>query len=139
MEPNLAWISLAVAVAALLMAVLAARRASGVAGSRRLVSRRRKPVPADLEHLRAEVEALRADSLQSLRHMAVVRYDAFGDMGGHLSWSMALLDDEGNGVVITAIHGRTDARTYAKNIAAWTCDQPLSPEETDAVATARPA
>jgi hypothetical protein len=71
--------------------------------------------------------------------MAVVRYDAFGDMGGHLSWSMALLDDEGNGVVLTAIHGRSDARTYAKNIAGWTCDQPLSPEETDAVATARPA
>ncbi len=137
MEPNLAWASLVVAVTALLVAVLAARRAAGT-GSRR-VSRRRKPVPADLGHLRAEVEALRADSLQSLRHMAVVRYDAFGDMGGHLSWSMALLDDEGNGVVITAIHGRTDARTYAKNIAAWTCDQPLSPEETDAVATARPA
>jgi len=85
------------------------------------------------------VEALRDDSVQSLRHMAVVRYDAFGDMGGHLSWSMALLDDEGNGVVLTAIHGRTDARTYAKNIAGWTCDQPLSPEETDAVATARPS
>lgn len=137
MEPNLAWASLVVAVTALLVAVLAARRAAGT-GSRRVL-RRRKPVPADLGHLRAEVEALRADSLQSLRHMAVVRYDAFGDMGGHLSWSMALLDDEGNGVVITAIHGRTDARTYAKNIASWTCDQPLSPEETDAVATARPA
>jgi hypothetical protein len=77
--------------------------------------------------------------MQSLRHMAVVRYDAFGDMGGHLSWSMALLDDEGDGVVLTAIHGRTDARTYAKNISGWSCDQPLSPEETDAVATARPA
>jgi len=132
---TLAWISLAVAVLALLVSALAVRRVGGGGSS----SRGRPAVPADLESLRAEVESLRDDSLQSLRHMAVVRYDAFGDMGGHLSWSMALLDDEGNGVVLTAIHGRSDARTYAKNIAGWTCDQPLSPEETDAVATARPA
>jgi hypothetical protein len=132
---TLAWISLAVAVVALLVSAVAVRRASVGRSS----TRRRQAVPADLEQIRAEVEALRDDSVQSLRHMAVVRYDAFGDMGGHLSWSMALLDDEGNGVVLTAIHGRTDARTYAKNIAGWTCDQPLSPEETDAVATARPS
>lgn len=138
MATTLAWTSLAVALVALLVALFAARRVAGAAGSGGAQGRRR-PVPADVGQLQAEVQALRADSLQSLRHMAVVRYDAFGDMGGHLSWSMALLDDEGNGVVITAIHGRTDARTYAKNIAGWTCDQPLSPEETDAVATARPA
>ena len=135
MPTTLAWISLAVAGVALLVSAWAVRRA----GRRGSSSRRRRAVPADLDSLRAEVESLRDDSLQSLRHMAVVRYDAFGDMGGHLSWSMALLDDEGNGVVLTAIHGRSDARTYAKNIAGWTCDQPLSPEETDAVATARPA
>ncbi len=135
MATTLSWTSLAVAVVALLVAFLAVRRSTG---SGRPSWRSRRPVPADLGQLRAEVEALRADSLQSLRHMAVVRYDAFGDMGGHLSWSMAMLDDEGNGVVLTAIHGRTDARTYAKNIAEWTCDQPLSPEETDAVATAQP-
>ena len=136
MAPNLAWISLAVAVLALLVAMSAVRRAAGTTGAG---GRRRHPVPADVDSLRAEVQSLRDDSVQSLRHMAVVRYDAFGDMGGHLSWSMALLDDEGDGVVLTAIHGPTDARTYAKNITGWSCDQPLSPEETDAVATARPA
>ena len=56
---------------------------------------------------------------RALRHLAVVRYDAFGDMGGRLSWSMALLDEGGNGIVLTSIHGRSDARTYAKNITAW--------------------
>ena len=66
--------------------------------------------------LRQEVAALRAETGDALRHLAVVRYDAFGDMGGHLSWSLALLDDAGNGVVLTSIHGRTDARTYAKNV-----------------------
>ncbi len=69
--------------------------------------------------------------------MAVVRYDAFGDMGGHLSWSMALLDDGGDGVVLTSIHGRSDSRTYAKNVSSWTVNQQLSPEEAEAIGFAR--
>jgi hypothetical protein len=72
-----------------------------------------------------------------VRRLAVVRYDAFGDMGGRLSWSMAVLDDGGNGVVVTSIHGRSDARTYAKNVVGWSGDQQLSPEEADAVQQAK--
>ena len=68
----------------------------------------------------------------------LVRYDAFADVGGRLSWSLALLDDGGNGVVLTAIHGRSEARSYAKSLAGWTCEQPLSPEEEDAVGSAKP-
>ena len=96
-------------------------------------------MPADLEGLRGEVQALRAEAGEALRHLAVVRYDAFGDMGGRLSWSLALLDDGGNGVVLTSIHGRSEARTYAKNIAAWSCDQAMSPEEEEAVSYAKAA
>jgi hypothetical protein len=84
----------------------------------------------------ADLAALRADLGQALRHVAVVRYDAFGDMGGHLSWSLALLDDAGNGVVLTSIHGRSDARTYAKNVTDWSSQQQLSPEEEEAIAHA---
>ena len=83
--------------------------------------------------------ALRAEAGGALRHLAVVRYDAFGDMGGHLSWSLALLDDGGDGVVLTSIHGRSEARTYAKSIVGWTCQQQLSPEEDEAVSHARSA
>lgn len=72
-----------------------------------------------------------------LRHLAVKRYDAFGDMGGHLSWSLALLDDSGDGVVLTSIHGRSEARTYAKNVSGWKGEQQLSPEEEQAVKDAR--
>lgn len=96
-------------------------------------------VPEDVQGLRQEVAALRVEAADALRHLAVVRYDAFGDVGGHLSWSLALLDDGGNGVVLTSIHGRSEARSYAKSIAAWTCEQPLSEEETEAVGRARPA
>src|SRR4051812_35146347 len=95
-------------------------------------------VPEDVLGLRQEVAALRAEARGALRHLAVVRYDAFDDMGGQLSWSLALLDDGGDGVVLTSIHGRTDARTYAKNVTGWASEQQLSPEETEAIAHARP-
>lgn len=95
-------------------------------------------LPADVHGLRQEVAALRQEAGDALRHLSVVRYDAFGDMGGHLSWSLALLDDRGHGVVLTSIHGRAEARTYAKSVAAWSSEQQLSPEELEAVAAARP-
>lgn len=120
---------------------LAALALSGVAWRTAHAVRRRRSasdaLPADVGVLRDEVQTLREDSAETFRHMSAVRYDAFGDMGGHLSWSLALLDDGGDGVVITSIHGRSDSRTYVKNIADWTCDQQLSPEETEAVEHAR--
>ena len=126
---------LVVSVAALAVGLVALRRTT--VNSRRISRRNPANVPADLEGLRGEVQALRIEATDALRHLAVVRYDAFGDMGGHLSWSMALLDDGGNGVVLTSIHGRSEARTYAKNIATWSCDQAMSPEEEEAVKFAR--
>ena len=128
---------LLVSVAALVVGLLALRRTSSDA--RRISRRNPASVPADLEGLRGEVQALRMEASDALRHLAVVRYDAFGDMGGHLSWSLALLDDGGNGVVLTSIHGRSEARTYAKNVAGWSCEQALSPEEEEAVSFARTA
>jgi Protein of unknown function (DUF4446) len=120
------------AVAALVVAVAALRRTPG---------RSDDPddtVPEDVVGLRREVAALRAEAKGSLRHLGLVRYDAFADVGGRLSWSVALVDDGGNGVVLTAIHGRSEARSYAKSLAGWTCEQPMSPEEEDAVASAKP-
>ena len=128
---------LIVAVAALALAVVALRRTSR--NARRLARRNAGEVPTDVEGLRREVQALRVEAGDALRHLSVVRYDAFGDMGGHLSWSLALLDDGGNGVVLTSIHGRSEARTYAKNIASWSCEQALSPEEEEALKFARSA
>ena len=128
---------LVVSLLALVLSVVALRRTTHHA--RRISRRNPANVPADLEGLRGEVQALRVEAADALRHLAVVRYDAFGDMGGHLSWSMALLDDGGNGVVLTSIHGRSEARTYAKNIATWSCDQAMSPEEEEAVKFAKSA
>jgi hypothetical protein len=126
-------VAIVVALAAGALAVIALRRQ---AAYRRLPGT--DALPEDVTGLRQEVAALRLENAGALRHLAVVRYDAFGDMGGHLSWSVALLDDSGDGVVLTSIHGRSDSRTYAKSIAGWTCEQQLSPEEDEAIAHARP-
>ena len=125
-------LALLVALVALALAVVALRRGSPSARSGP------DALPEDVVGLRQEVAALQAETRTALRHLAVVRYDAFGDMGGHLSWSVALLDDAGDGVVLSSIHGRSDARTYAKSITGWTCEQQLSPEEDEAVAHAHP-
>jgi hypothetical protein len=77
-----------------------------------------------------------AAEIGALRRVAVVRYDAFGDMGGRLSFSAALLDDAGDGLVLTSINGRTETRTYAKGITAGQGEQKLSPEEEEAISAA---
>jgi hypothetical protein len=129
----IASLALVVGLLGLVLSVVALRRMS--AGKRRTGV---DALPEDVHGLRQEVAALRAEAKDALRHLAVVRYDAFGDMGGHLSWSLALLDDGGHGVVLTSIHGRSEARTYAKSIVGWSCEQQLSPEELEAIEHARP-
>jgi hypothetical protein len=86
-----------------------------------------------MQEMRTEVSALRADLSGTLRHVAVVRYDAFGDMGGRLSFSAALLDDDGDGLVLTSINSRTETRTYAKGVQGGTSSSELSPEEQEAI------
>ena len=72
----------------------------------------------------------------ALQRFGLVRYDAFEEMGGRLSFSAALLDDHGDGVLITSINGRTETRTYAKAVKQLTSDHNLSEEEREAIAAA---
>ena len=94
----------------------------------------------DLARLRSDVgvvhdntEVLRDLLRDSLSRVAVVRYDAFEDMGGALSFSAAMLDERGDGVVMSAINGRSETRTYAKAIHGGTSEHHLSDEEEAAV------
>ncbi len=94
----------------------------------------------DLAALRADVgvvhdntEVLRDLLRDGLSRVAVVRYDAFEDMGGALSFSAAMLDERGDGVVFSAINGRSETRTYAKAIHGGASEHHLSDEEEAAV------
>lgn len=68
-----------------------------------------------------------------LRNVALVRYDAFTDMSGRMSFSLAVLDERGDGVVLSAIAAHTDTRVYAKGVTAGAGEHELSPEERQAV------
>lgn len=65
--------------------------------------------------------------------LAVVRYDAYENTGGHQSASIALLDESRSGVVLTAIQGRDYARIYVKELEGGRAPVALSPEEQEAV------
>ena len=69
----------------------------------------------------------------AVRHVGLVRYDAFEDVGGRLSFSCAMLDDGGDGVVITSINGRQDTRVYAKLVRDGRSGYNLSAEEEEAI------
>lgn len=91
----------------------------------------------DLVQQRQTIGRIQEDLADAIRHVAVIRYDAFGDLGGRYSFSLALLDDAGDGLVLTSIHGRSDTRTYFKGVRAGASDDPMSPEELRAIAFAQ--
>ena len=69
----------------------------------------------------------------SVRRVGVLRYDAFEDVGGRLSFSCALLDEHGTGVVLTSINGRQETRVYAKPVTHGQSTYNLSREEEEAI------
>lgn len=89
-----------------------------------------------LERLATDVASIRADGEGALRRLGVVRYDAFRDMGGHMSFSVALLDARRNGLVISILNGRDGSRGYAKAVHEGKSSSPLSNEEQEALAQA---
>jgi len=70
------------------------------------------------------------------RHLGLIRYDAFEDVGGSQSFALALFDDGGNGAVITGLIGRSDSRVYCKPLAGGRSERSLSQEEQRAIKSA---
>ena len=89
-----------------------------------------------LDELYSRHENVTTGARRALQRFGIVRYDAFEEMGGRLSFSLALLDDHGDGVVLTSINGRTEARTYVKPIVSLNSEHNLSDEEREAMAAA---
>jgi hypothetical protein len=118
-------------------AVLSA--ADGRASFVEVVSRKAEEVEAlrdDVARLADDLRATQRELQLAIRHVGVVRYDAFGDMGGRMSFSAALVDDHGNGFVITSVHARSESRSYIKQLRGGMAEVTLSPEESSAVADA---
>ncbi|MDQ7858962.1 MAG: DUF4446 family protein [Armatimonadota bacterium] len=134
--------ALAVAVVALVAQVRAlARRVAGGGDPRvldRLASVERDVGAARsrLEHLAGHVERLSDQTASCLQRVGLVRYDAFQELGGHLSFSLALQDARGDGVVLSVLNDREGARAYAKPLAGGRSTFALSEEEHRAIAGA---
>ena len=89
---------------------------------------------ADLQSLVERQGEVTERTLRSaLRFQGMVRYDAYRDMGGQQSWSIALIDGNNTGAVVTSLHARDHARVYLKELVEGVPGQRLSPEETRAV------
>jgi hypothetical protein len=87
-------------------------------------------------------ERSRIDTLERIAHtelprVGFVRYNAFSDVGSDLSYALALLNREGDGVVLSSIYSREDTRTYGKSVSAFKPAQDPSEEELAAIAKAR--
>ncbi len=98
----------------------------------------------DIDHLKLTSRKLGNDqrSMQAvlkgcISKYALVKYDAFEEMAGKLSYAIALLDSEGTGVVLNSIHSREGCFTYAKEIIKGESYIPLSEEEKKAIEQAK--
>jgi len=82
------------------------------------------------------LDGVEQDLSGAISHRALVRYDAYNELSGQQSMSIALLDERGCGVVLSCIHHRDQARVYAKQVFEGQGEMELSPEEVEAVRNA---
>jgi hypothetical protein len=96
-------------------------------------------VRAAIEKVSKQAGELDGQARIDLSRIGFVRYDAFDDTGSDLSYALALLNREGDGVVLTSIYSRTDTRTFGKLVQRFKPVVTASEEELQAIDRARPA
>lgn len=93
-----------------------------------------------LEEAQQEQKALLEAAQTKMRGMkskvAIKRYNAFGERGNDLSFSLAILDDNHSGIVLSSLHNRENSYIYAKPLEKGESPYPLSPEEKEVIALA---
>ena len=90
----------------------------------------------DLEKLTQGLENLKKDSKVHIQKVGIVRYNPFSNVGGDQSFSIALLDNNNNGIVITSLYAQDSNRVYAKSVKQGQSEHSLSDEEKKAIAKA---
>jgi hypothetical protein len=140
----LALVAIGLAIVAVLYSIANAGKAGGSVGGRVRLDETLRGIlqghGEQMQRLERAIRALHATGKKqhaeiegSVRNVALLRYDAFEDVGGRLSFSCALLDDHGDGVVLTSINGRQETRVYAKQVTQGTSSHNLSLEEEEAI------
>ena len=91
----------------------------------------------DFGELLKEVKILRKENNLSIKRVGVVRFNPFKEIGGNQSFSIALLDTNNDGLVITSFYGREGNRVYAKPVKKGKSKYLLSKEEKKAIEKAQ--
>ena len=87
----------------------------------------------EIESLNARVKRAEGAAETAKRHVGLVRFDAFEEIGGAQSFALAVLDARGDGLVLTSIVGRETCRVFAKAIVAGRSERELGGEERRAI------
>ena len=95
-----------------------------------------RSVDERMKALEQRTDRLADTQRRCLQNVGVVRYDAFEDVGGEQSFSLAFTDAERNGAVLSSVYSRSDVRVYAKALSNGKSNHPISTEEQGAIAAA---
>ena len=91
----------------------------------------------EIEYISGKLNIACDTLLTTYQKMSIVKYDAFKEMGGKLSFSLAMLDDKNNGYILTSVHTREGCYTYVKEIIKGESFVVLSEEERKALEEAK--
>ncbi len=96
-----------------------------------------KAVKKQCQKLAGEVKSLKEENRQNINKIGVIRFNPFEGFGGNQSFSLAMLDADNRGAVITSLFSRDGNRVYAKPIENGVSSYPLSKEEKEAISIAQ--
>jgi hypothetical protein len=88
------------------------------------------------DQLAKSAEQMERQLRSTIQRIGLIRFNAFEDTGGEQSFALALLDAQGDGIVVSSLQGRADTRLYAKPVKKWDSTYKLSVEEKEAIAQA---
>jgi len=92
-----------------------------------------KLLKTSMEKNKKDIQTLYRKFEGAFQKVGIVRYDAFNQMGGQLSFSLALLDQNDNGFILNSVHSTEGCYSYTKEIKSGLCDISLSDEEKQAL------
>lgn len=95
-----------------------------------------KFIKNSIEKNKKDIHALYRKFESSLQKVGIIKYDAFDQIGGKLSFCMALLDENNNGFILNSVYGAEGCYTYTKEIKNGNCETSLGQEEEKALSIA---
>jgi hypothetical protein len=101
--------------------------------------RRVVEVDANVRALDRRTTALEAQGRKAVQRLGLVRFNPFEDTGSNQSFAMALLDEDGDGVIVSSLHTRQATRVYVRPVGGGVAEKALSDEEAEALAQATSA